>query len=182
MSFDEAGRRLITGANDGSVRIWNFSNGQCLQELETGCAQEISSIVFVVEAQSKYVIAGGWDRKVLAWRDGEDETPTRIMVGHKEDILSLAYSPPNVLASSCYDGRMIVWNLDSGQSKFTIGEAGGAAAMSTLGGNAGGGHKGGGGGQKVCVDHQSASSVNAPAAKKSERHVPPIVPCVICRI
>ena len=28
MSFDEAGRRLITGANDGTTRMWNFSNGQ----------------------------------------------------------------------------------------------------------------------------------------------------------
>ena len=34
MAFDEAGRRLITGANDGTVRVWNFSNGQCLQQLK----------------------------------------------------------------------------------------------------------------------------------------------------
>ena len=30
----EAGRRLITGANDGTTRMWNFSNGQCLKELQ----------------------------------------------------------------------------------------------------------------------------------------------------
>ena len=32
MSFDWSMRRLITGAHDGSVRMWNFSNGMMLKE------------------------------------------------------------------------------------------------------------------------------------------------------
>ncbi len=34
--------------------------------------------------------------------------------GHKEDILSVAQSPPNMLATSSYDGEVIVWNMVSG--------------------------------------------------------------------
>ena len=30
MCFDSAGRRLITGTDDGSLKMWNFSNGACL--------------------------------------------------------------------------------------------------------------------------------------------------------
>ncbi|CAM9490662.1 unnamed protein product, partial [Chrysoparadoxa australica] len=33
MCFDGSGRRLLTGANDGSMKIWNFSNGQLLRDL-----------------------------------------------------------------------------------------------------------------------------------------------------
>ena len=44
MAFDEAGRRLITGANDGTTRMWNFSNGQCLKELQGQAGSEVSSI------------------------------------------------------------------------------------------------------------------------------------------
>lgn len=28
MCFDASGRRLLTGANDGTVKMWNFSNGK----------------------------------------------------------------------------------------------------------------------------------------------------------
>jgi WD40 repeat protein len=43
MAFDEAGRRLITGGNDGTVRVWNFSNGQLLKELRNEGSSEVSS-------------------------------------------------------------------------------------------------------------------------------------------
>ena len=41
MAFDEAGRRLITGGNDGTVRVWNFSNGQLLKELRNEGSSEV---------------------------------------------------------------------------------------------------------------------------------------------
>ena len=34
--------------------------------------------------------------------------------GHKEDILSVSVCPPNLLATSGYDGQIIVWNMISG--------------------------------------------------------------------
>lgn len=34
--------------------------------------------------------------------------------GHNEDILSVAQCPPNLLATSGYDGEVIVWNMVSG--------------------------------------------------------------------
>lgn len=35
MAFDPSGRRLITGARDGSIKIWNFNNGACLSALHS---------------------------------------------------------------------------------------------------------------------------------------------------
>ncbi len=34
MAFDSTGRRLITGARDGSIKLWNFNNGACLSNLK----------------------------------------------------------------------------------------------------------------------------------------------------
>ena len=34
--------------------------------------------------------------------------------GHKEDILSIAFCPPNLLATSSYDGEVLIWNMVSG--------------------------------------------------------------------
>ena len=36
------------------------------------------------------------------------------MFGHKEDVLSVAQCPPNLLATASYDGEVIVWNMVSG--------------------------------------------------------------------
>ena len=41
MRFDPSKRRLITGARDGTVRIWNFNNGCCLRELQAVDDQEV---------------------------------------------------------------------------------------------------------------------------------------------
>ena len=125
MAFDEAGRRLITGANDGTVRVWNFSNGQMLQQLRNEGHTETSCLAFIVEGQNRLVLAGGWNRKVVVWRDEQTASaapvePDRIMSGHDEDILSIAYSPPNLLVTSGYDGRLLVWNMDSAVLKFKL--------------------------------------------------------------
>lgn len=34
--------------------------------------------------------------------------------GHKEDILCVAQCPPFLLATSSYDGEVIIWNVISG--------------------------------------------------------------------
>ena len=46
VSFDPSKRRLVTGARDGTVKTWNFNNGQCLSELETIDDNEVSLQTF----------------------------------------------------------------------------------------------------------------------------------------
>ncbi len=41
--------------------------------------------------------------------------------GHHEDILAVAYSEPNTLASASYDGEILVWNLASGSLTRRLG-------------------------------------------------------------
>lgn len=43
MIFDPSGRRLITGGRDGSLKIWNFNNGACLNVLENHFTLEVGS-------------------------------------------------------------------------------------------------------------------------------------------
>merc|ERR550514_1248778 len=96
-----------------------------LQQLKNDGNAEVSCITFIVEAQNKFIVAGGWNHKVLVWRDEASSStapvePDRVMSGHDEDILSIAYSPPNLLATSGYDGRLLIWNMDSEHLKFTL--------------------------------------------------------------
>ena len=42
MSFDHTLRRLITGGRDGTVKVWNFHNGDCLRVMDTQGNAEVS--------------------------------------------------------------------------------------------------------------------------------------------
>ena len=47
MAFDPTGRRLITGARDGSIKIWNFNNGACLSKLQTDHEVEVKNGILI---------------------------------------------------------------------------------------------------------------------------------------
>ena len=87
LGMDRSGRRLITGGDDGTVRIWNFSNGQCLRQCITrrppqfGSSEEVqrkgrelTAVAFVVTggSESKFIITGGWNRRVYVFPDIHD--------------------------------------------------------------------------------------------------------------
>uniref|UniRef100_A0A3P8SMW7 Uncharacterized protein n=1 Tax=Amphiprion percula TaxID=161767 RepID=A0A3P8SMW7_AMPPE len=93
MTFDLKGRRLITGGTDGCLKIWNFNNGQCLKTLKKGDIPEDSHHV---------------QKPQPSWQDD-------LKNGHKDDILCIAQCPPSLLATSSYNGEIIVWNVISGR-------------------------------------------------------------------
>jgi WD40 repeat protein len=126
MTFDNTGRRLITGGRDGSIRIWNYNNGHCLRTMQKSCGnQEICALTFIEMNKNRFIMAVGWDRRMNMYPDSLDSPVLGIQLplpawpddeinGHKEDIMSIAQCAPNFLATSSYDGEVIVWNLVSG--------------------------------------------------------------------
>jgi WD40 repeat protein len=45
MTFDKCGRRLLTGGRDGSLKLWNFNNGECLRVLKNAYNAEVLSLL-----------------------------------------------------------------------------------------------------------------------------------------
>ena len=86
--------------------------------------------------KNQYIITVGWDRELHIFSDLPHTIQTRQTenkdwklkftsslnshegtshrVGHKDDILAVAYGLPNFLATSSYDGEIIVWSMLSG--------------------------------------------------------------------
>ncbi|KAM9320761.1 cilia- and flagella-associated protein 337-like [Gastrophryne carolinensis] len=125
MTFDPSGRRLITGGRDGCLKVWNYNNGQCLHTLRRESkADEICDCTYIEINRNRYIVAVGWDRRINMYIDSEDDLhhflepqpcwQDDLMRGHCEDILCIAQNPPNLLASSSYDGEIIIWNMISG--------------------------------------------------------------------
>ncbi|XP_070605983.1 cilia- and flagella-associated protein 337-like isoform X2 [Erythrolamprus reginae] len=125
LAFDFSGRRLITGGKDGCLKIWNYNNGQCLHTLKKEDKyDEVRDCAYVEINKNEYIIGVGWDRRINLFYDSTDDFyhikkpqpywQDDIKWGHKEDILCVAQCPPNLLATSSYDGEIIVWNMVSG--------------------------------------------------------------------
>jgi WD40 repeat protein len=124
--FDTLERRLLTGANDGTVRMWNHNNGQLLKELvhreEPG---EVTQLLYVMDEHrdAKVIVAVGWNRKIVIWNETEDHVldDYRVLLGHDEDILCAAFcAGTTMLATGDYSGKVLLWNIFSGFKRAAL--------------------------------------------------------------
>lgn len=124
MAFDQNARRLMTAANDGVVKMWNFNNGSLLREYVHDDEQlEITTVLFAADEKrfTDTVYAGGWNCKVYLWQDEDEERVTeyRTYDGHREDITHMAAcKEKNLLATGDYEGRINIWDLHTGEKRM----------------------------------------------------------------
>ena len=85
------------------------------------------------QGSNGYILTTGWDRKVTVFVDNPDQMESRAIRtiradgygtqrGHEDDIQSMAFLPPNKLVTAGVDGKIIVWNFNSGHLKFILKE------------------------------------------------------------
>ena len=131
MAFDASMRRLITGGHDGSIKMWNFSNGHCLRDFLYDCEpKEISAIAYVPDAKMSNVITVGWDRNIYVWPDENEQVvyPAKVLpkpghTGHRDDIICVLYCPKEkVLVTGAHNGEIIVWQYETGFEKAFLHE------------------------------------------------------------
>ena len=76
IAFDANERRLLSAANDGMVKIWNFNNGSMLRMYthDDEESREISRVFYVHDEKrgQECVYAAGWNRKVYIWEDMDE--------------------------------------------------------------------------------------------------------------
>ncbi|MFI0482938.1 tetratricopeptide repeat protein [Actinomadura sp. 9N215] len=107
------GRRLLTGHNEGSVKLWSLapeSIGSMLWHL-SGHIGKVHSVA--ITADSRYAVSGGRDG-TLRWWDLTGGRCLRTLTGHTDAIVSVAVTPDGRHAVSCghaLDKTVRVWEL-----------------------------------------------------------------------
>ncbi|KAJ8363673.1 hypothetical protein SKAU_G00125040 [Synaphobranchus kaupii] len=118
MAFDTSQHQLITGARNGTIKVWNMHNGCNLHKLEAVAVAEVTGVVSLPDNK---LLAVGWSQQIaqysitdpnniyvqadMSWRSGQL---------HKDDILAVDYCPPlGLLATASFDGEIIIWTLDT---------------------------------------------------------------------
>lgn len=116
--FDPKLQLLLTGAHDGSMKIWNFNNGACIYSMGIEQDCEVTAVFW----RPAGILAMGWNHVVVDFHVGETEMDFPHGVEwqrlHSDDILCAAmnHNKPIALATCSYSGELLLWMLLTGQA------------------------------------------------------------------
>ena len=100
------GRRVVTGGEEGLVKVWNADTGQLLQTLE---AHTAAVTAVAVSHDGARLITGGRDATVKLW-DPLRGKEVLTLSGHAEEITSVSFSPDDTLVlTSSRDRLAVIW-------------------------------------------------------------------------
>jgi WD40 repeat protein len=120
------GKRVVSGSDDKTVRVWDLASGRCEATLE-GHGDRVCSVA--VSPDGKRVVSGSGDKTVRVW-DLASGRCEATLEGHGDMVCSVAVSPDGKRVVSGSDDKTVrVWDLASGRCEATLEGHGGSGEL-----------------------------------------------------
>ena len=117
ISFAPDGETLGSGGSDGSVRLWQVTDGSLARAFQ-GPASAVNQIA--LSPDGTIMAAGSKNGSVILWRVSDGRL-LRTLEGHTLDVKSVAFSPDGkILASGSNDGTVRLWQVSDGTLLNTL--------------------------------------------------------------
>ncbi len=104
------GQWIITGDDNGHIKVWDLESGRCLKTLE-GHSAKVWCVRMM--ADGRHIVSGSWDMSVRVW-DLDTGGCVRILSG-KIEIWGVSVTPDSRYLLSAGYGTLLIWDLESGQ-------------------------------------------------------------------
>lgn len=118
--FDPKQQLLLTGARDGTLKMWSFNNGLCVRNFAIEHMCEVTAVFWFHER----ILAMGWNKHVTEFSETGDHGIGKYWdTCHMEDILAAAARESETLATGSYAGELVLWKLETGQPyrRYSVG-------------------------------------------------------------
>jgi WD40 repeat protein/serine/threonine protein kinase len=110
IAFSPDGKRLATGGEENTVKIWDVQTGNDLRTLE-GHNGDVYTVAFSPDDEGRWIASGSEDSTVRIW-DSRTGKLIHTFRGHTGLVSSLAFSPDGQkLYSGSRDKTVKVWDL-----------------------------------------------------------------------
>jgi WD40 repeat protein len=105
LAYSSTGEWLVSGEDDGTIRLWEGDTGQAEQTL-TGHQGRITSLAF--SPDERQLLSGSADQTAILW-DLPTGQPLHTFE-HQDEVTAVAWSPRgNVIATGGVDGTIKLW-------------------------------------------------------------------------
>jgi len=112
--FSPDEKRIISGSQDRTIRVWNAASGVELLNPIQGHDGSVLSVDFAPNDGQGIVVSGSEDTTVRIWNATSGEN-VLILRGHEQPITSAVFSPDGLqIASGSDDGTIRIWDSNSG--------------------------------------------------------------------
>jgi RNA polymerase sigma factor (sigma-70 family) len=122
------GQTLAAGGSDGAIHLLDLRTGKAVRRL-VGHPEDVSSLAFSPDGKRlasgrhfDYPRRHGQDNPIQFW-DVATGKELRLLTGHKDTVLSVAFSPDGkTLASGAerYDPTLRLWDVATGHELFAL--------------------------------------------------------------
>jgi WD40 repeat protein/DNA-binding SARP family transcriptional activator len=108
VAYRTDGRELATGGTDGTIRLWDPSDGTLLRELTADQPYQWSSVAY--SPDSTRLAAGSFEGVWGLWHLASGQAS--ISEGHDDTVAYVNFSPDGTrLATSSFDGTVKIWDV-----------------------------------------------------------------------
>jgi WD40 repeat protein len=116
--FSPDGRRMISGGEDGTIKVWNVDDGSLENSVD---AHEKAVLALALKDDGSALASGGSDGKVKLWAPATVKL-LHTIPAHARPVRALSWSPDGKLLASGGEDRVIqVWRDDGSQAASIVG-------------------------------------------------------------
>ncbi len=118
VAFSPDGTILATAGGDGTVKLWDVSNGQELITLDAHPENVVIDLAF--SPDGVYLLTGGWEGTAKLFEVDTGQV-LHTLTGHTSGVHGVGFSPDGKrLLTGSEDGTVILWDATTGQSLLTL--------------------------------------------------------------
>ncbi|KAI0044175.1 WD40 repeat-like protein [Auriscalpium vulgare] len=112
--FSADGKRVVSGSDDGTIRVWDARTGQMVGGPFIGHTRAVRSVAFSLDGA--LVVSGSLDGTIRIWNAQTGEMVAGPFTEHTESVLSVAFSfDGGRVVSGSSDETIRIWHARSGK-------------------------------------------------------------------